>query len=70
MNIGSAFSYVFDDDDWIKKAAIGGVLVLLSSFVIPIFFVLGYMIQVIKNVRDDVPNPLPDWNDLGDLFIY
>jgi len=75
MDIGSAFTYVFDDEDWIKKLAIGGGIILLA---IPLSIILvglllflpinGYMLEVIKNVRDGQSRPLPEWSDFGGLF--
>lgn len=70
LDIGSAFSFTFDDKDWVKKIAIGGVAGLLGVIIfIPIFVVPGYMLQLIKNVRDNQPNPLPEWDNLGEMFI-
>lgn len=70
MDIGSAFTYTFDDEDWIKKVGIGGVAWLLSSIVlIPIFFIFGYMLQTLKNVRDGQQRPLPEWDNLGEMFV-
>lgn len=75
MDIGSAFTFAFDDQEWIKKLAIGGGLVLGGIILSPILvgialfiIVLGYMIDVIKNVRDGQPTPLPEWTDFGGLF--
>jgi hypothetical protein len=76
MDIGSAFTYVFDDEDWIKKVAIGGALALGSIILFPLFFIglllllplNGYMLQVVKNVRDGQTNPLPEWDDFGGYF--
>lgn len=75
MDIGSAFTYMFDDEDWIKKVAIGGAVALAAamlSFIIvgialylPLF---GYMIHTLRNVRDGQARPLPEWSDWGGLF--
>lgn len=69
MDIGSAFTFVFDDKDWIKKIAIGGLAILLQIVIVPIFLVFGYTLQTIKNVRDDLPNPLPEWDNLGEMIV-
>ncbi len=69
MDIGSAFTYTFDDEDWLKKIAIGGGAILLSIIIVPIFLVMGYMVQTIKNVRDGHEKPLPEWDNIGDLFM-
>ncbi len=66
MDIGSSFSYMFQDDDWIKKILIGGVV-----GVIPIvnFAAIGYMIQIIRNVREGQELPLPEWDEFGKYFV-
>lgn len=75
MDIGSAFTYMFDDQDWIKKIAIGGGIMLAALILTPILVGLalflplsGYMIDTLKNVRDGRPTPLPEWTNFGDLF--
>ena len=75
MDIGSAFTYMFDDEDWIARLAIGGGIMLAALILSPILVGLalflpisGYMIEVLKNVRDGRPVPLPEWSDFGTLF--
>lgn len=75
MDIGSAFTYMFDDQDWIKKIAIGGGITLAGLILSPILIGLalflplgGYMLETLKNVRDGRPIPLPEWTDFGSLF--
>ncbi|MEW5958947.1 MAG: DUF4013 domain-containing protein [Chloroflexota bacterium] len=75
MDIGSAFAYMFDDQDWIKKIAIGGGITLGGLILSPILIGLalllplgGYMLETLKNVRDGRPIPLPEWTDFGSLF--
>jgi hypothetical protein len=75
MDIGSAFTFVFDDEDWIKKLAIGGGITLVGAILTPILIGLalllpigGYVLETIKNVRDGQATPLPEWTDFGDLF--
>lgn len=75
MDIGSAFTFAFDDPDWIKKLAIGGGIILAGTILFPILIgialflpVGGYMLETLKNVRDGQPTPLPEWSDFGGLF--
>ncbi len=75
MDIGSAFTYMFDDQDWIKKIAIGGGITLGAIILLPVLIGLalflplsGYMLETLKNVRDGRPTPLPEWTNFGDLF--
>jgi len=66
MDIGKAFSFVFEDETWVSKVLLGGVL-----FFIPIvnFAVLGYMLKVAQNVAQGNPRPLPEWGEFGDHFM-
>lgn len=66
MDIGKSFSFVFEDENWLKQLLIGGLV-----FFIPIvnFAALGYMIAVIRNVRDGRDIPLPEWGTgFGEYF--
>lgn len=69
MDIGKAFTYVFDDENWLTKILLGGLFSLLSLILIGIPFVLGYMVEAVKNVMDGVPSPLPEWDNLGEKFV-
>jgi hypothetical protein len=63
------FGFVFEDPDWIKKILIGGVFAFLSSLLIGAFFVGGYALRVIQRTARAEPLPLPDWDDLGGIFV-
>ena len=65
MEIGSAFTYMFEDEDWIKKILIGGVVAMIP---VVNFAALGYLVQVIRNVRDRRALPLPEWDQFGEYF--
>jgi hypothetical protein len=56
---------MFQDQDWPKKILIGG---LISLVPILNFAALGYLVQVIRNVRDGQALPLPEWDQLGEHF--
>ena len=66
MDIGKSFSYVFDDEDWVKKVAIGGVI-----SIIPIvnFIAVGYSLRALKNVAEGKERPLPEWDEWGDDWV-
>lgn len=66
MDIGKAFTYVFEDPNWIMKVLIGGIVLLIP---IVNFAVFGYMLTTLKNVADGQPNPLPEWSDFGAHFM-
>lgn len=69
MDLGKSFTFMFEDKDWITKIAIGGVVALLSVFIIPIPLLVGYMLVVTKNVAEGNPNPLPEWNDISGMYM-
>jgi hypothetical protein len=63
MDFGKAFTFVFDDEDWIKKIGVGGLLSLIP--VIGVFVVLGWAVEVTKRVIKGDAEVLPDWSDFG-----
>ena len=59
MDIGSAFTFMFDDEEWVKKLAIGGGIAFLGSVLSGVFIgvvlflpLIGYTLETIKRVRD------------------
>jgi len=66
MDIGRSFGYVFEDERWLSKVAIGG---LVSAVPILNFASMGYMLKVAQNVAQGNSRPLPEWNDFGDHFM-
>lgn len=48
MDVGKSFTYMFEDKDWLVKIVLGGVFGLLSTFLIGLPFVLGYVLEVIN----------------------
>lgn len=66
MEIGKAFTYVFDDENWITKILIGGIL-----GIIPIvnFVVFGYTVEALRNVAQGLERPLPEWSNFGEKFV-
>jgi hypothetical protein len=69
MDVGKAFTFLFEDENWIAKVAIGGLLVLFSWLLVPIPLMVGYALQVTKNVAEGQSKPLPEWTNLGDMFV-
>ena len=65
MDFGTAFSYAFQDEEWLKKLAIGAVLALTGIGMIP---VLGWMMEIIRRAKDG-DYSLPDWADFGTFFV-
>lgn len=69
MDFGRAFSYVFDDTDWFKKIGLAALVSLIP--IIGQIFLLGWGLNITKNVINNDPNPLPELdfgNQLGAGF--
>ena len=62
------FVFLFDDPRWLPKVLIGGAFFLLATLFVGIPFLLGYVAKLIRNVIAGDPRPLPEWDDLGELF--
>ena len=65
MDIGRSFTYMFDDQDWLKKIAIGGVLNIIP---VVSFIPMGYGLRTLNNVAAGTETPLPEWDDWGGDF--
>lgn len=77
MDIGKSISFVFEDEQWLQKVLIGGLILLATIFffwtVIGLFIgiglLMGYGVDVLKNVRRGDPHPLPEWDNWGDKIV-
>ena len=73
MDIGKSISFVFEDKKWIEKVLIGGLIMMFTVIfswtiivgVIGGALMLGYMVQLVRNVRQREEYPLPAWDDWG-----
>ncbi len=68
LDIGRAFKFTFEDENWIVKILIGGVISLLAIFLIPIPLLVGYFLTVVEEVYAGRDLPLPEWSNLGGYF--
>lgn len=68
-DLGSAFSFPFKDPNWPVKFLIGFGFMLLSVFVVGIFVLAGYFIQVTQRVMRGEHNAMPEWDDIGVKLI-
>jgi hypothetical protein len=66
VDIGKAFSYVFEDESWVSKVLIGGLIFLIP--LIGQIAVLGYSYKVAQNVARGAERPLPEWSEFGDML--
>lgn len=68
LDIGRSFTFTFDDQNWIVKVLIGGVVTLLSFLLIPLPILAGYYLAVVRNTAKGNDLPLPEWDDFGRYF--
>ena len=66
MGVGKSIGYVFEDKKWTNKLLIG---MLVSIVPIINFALLGWVIDIMRNVSRREPLPLPEWGDFGDKFV-
>lgn len=72
MDLSKTVSYIFEDDDWVSKIAITGLVSIgagLSIFLVGFVFVaalLGWTIELIRNVLADEVHPMPKWDNFMD----
>jgi hypothetical protein len=66
MDVGKSVGYVFEDQKWTNKLLIG---MLVSIIPIVNFALLGWVIDIMRNVSRREPLPLPEWGDFGDKFV-
>ncbi len=66
MDIGRSFSYVFEDQNWLKKVLIGGIINLIP---IVNFAATGYWLEQTRRVSNDQVLPLPEWDNFGGYFM-
>jgi Protein of unknown function (DUF4013) len=66
MNFGRAFSYAFQDPDWIKKVGIAAVICIIP--VLGSIIVLGWALEITRRVIRNEPEFLPDWSNFGDYL--
>lgn len=69
LPVGRAFSFMFEDKNWVVKIILGAVFNLLTIVLVGIPFVLGYLLELAKNSSEGKEIPLPEWDKLGDKFI-
>lgn len=66
MDIEKSFSFPFEDQQWTSKLGLGTVI---SMIPILNFAWTGYLVGLMRNVMNDVAQPLPTWDDLGKNFM-
>ncbi|WP_324758109.1 DUF4013 domain-containing protein [Haloarcula montana] len=63
-----ALTYPRESDDVLKTTVIGGVLLLFSFLLVPLFVAVGYLLNVLRSVMDGDEEP-PVFEDWGALAV-
>lgn len=66
MDIGTAFSFPFQDKEWATKLILAAVIMLIP--VLGIIVVLGWMLAITRNVIQGKAQPLEGWSDFATLL--
>ena len=66
MEIVKAFTFVTEDEQWITKVLIGGLIQFVP--LLGTIAILGYSYRVAQNVARGNPRPLPAWGEFGDFL--
>lgn len=66
MDFTRAISFPFDDEDWVVKFIVGALLTLVGFF-LP-FILLGYEVNVARNVIRGKDRPLPGADKIGEVI--
>lgn len=67
MDIQLALTSMLKDEDWITKILLGALISIMPFF--GQLALVGYMLAVIRNVKNDEPRPLPEWNEVVQYFV-
>ncbi|MFA6027768.1 MAG: DUF4013 domain-containing protein [Patescibacteria group bacterium] len=68
-DIQEAFAYQFKDPNIVSKFIIGSLIALSSMFLIPMPFMVGYLVRNIRNIINKEKSPLPEWSDWGKMYV-
>ena len=66
MDFEKAFTYISEDEAWLKKLLVGAIL---GAVPFVNFAIFGYQAQIARNVAAGEKRPLPDWGDFGQFFM-
>jgi hypothetical protein len=68
-DIGKAFTFPFYQKEWGLKVFIGSLFLLLCIVGLGIPVIAGYMVRVCQRVMSNEEELLPEWSDIGILFV-
>jgi hypothetical protein len=66
MEFGRAFTFAFEDTEWLKKVGIAALVILIP--VVGGIILMGWGLEITRRVINKEPQPLPDWNDFSSFL--
>jgi hypothetical protein len=69
FEVTRAFTFVFEDPEWVPKVAVGTVFAFLSPFFIGAVLVVGYAMTLATRVRESELPTLPEWDDFQGILL-
>jgi hypothetical protein len=69
FDVARAFTFFFEDPEWIPKLAVGTLFAFLSPFLIGSILVTGYSVSLARRIREDRLPRLPEWDDFQEIFL-
>ncbi|CCQ36033.1 DUF4013 family protein [Natronomonas moolapensis 8.8.11] len=63
-----ALAYPRSDGQWLRRLGIGGVVILGSFLLVPLFIFFGYIVRVLRSVTAGQTTP-PDFDGIGSLTV-
>ncbi|MCK5634148.1 MAG: DUF4013 domain-containing protein [Anaerolineales bacterium] len=67
MDFGLAFSFPFQDEEWVKKIVLTAVISLIP--LIGQVALTGWLVELTRRVIRGDSEPMPDWADFGGILI-
>lgn len=67
IDIGRSLSFITEDEQWISKVLIGGLILLIP--IVGQLALLGYMIETAQNLTRGREKPLPEWGEFGNKML-
>ncbi len=70
MDFTRAFTYVFDDRQWTEKLVITAIVAFVAIIplvgLIAVAALLGYVVEIMQNMRAGRADPLPRWDNFAE----
>lgn len=67
--VTDSFDALTNDESIIKKSLIGTLVMFASILILPYFIYQGYLLRILEETETGIPDQLPKWNNLGELFV-